>query len=337
VGGIMTITVYVGDVGEYLADIAKKSDPAATLVDSLNYQNLKAGTYYTSVGDFKKLTDFFNTLNQSDIIKYCPPDEWRQSASLEKYSMQYWTEECLLNILCDPMKKVEGFVPPDTVKHKMLKLRDTRKTQEPQLWIAGCSISDGSGVTEIERYGTLIADELNQPVSFLTAVGSSIKWAADQILRADIQPGDTVFWGITSINRLSYWDDSSENIVFVNVSNFDRYKNVVSLYKSITLNYLVSEHAEYEAITSIYSVCNFCDKNNIKLIMASLLPGVEKYLHDLKNFIAITNITGLDYDNRFLDLGNDNDHPGPITHQYYAKKMLIKYHQMYSTNQIRGT
>lgn len=328
----MTIIVYVGDVGEYLADIAKKSDPTATLVDYSNYQNLKTGTYYTSLGDFEKITDFLNTLNQSDIIKYCPPDDWQQSFSFEKNSMQYWTEECLLNFLCDPEKTVEGFVPTNATKNQMLKLRDIRKTHKQQLWIVGCSISDGNGVSELEKYGTLIADNLNQPVSFLTASGSSIKWAADQILRSDLQSGDTVFWGITSIGRLSYWEDLSENVVFVTAGNFDRYKNILSLRKSITPNYLVSEHMEYEAITSIYSVCNFCDKNNIKLVMASLLPGVEKYLHDLKNFISITNITGPDHDNRFLDLGNDNNHPGPITHQYYAKKMLIKYHQMYSAN-----
>jgi hypothetical protein len=327
----MTIIVYVGDVGDYLANIAKESDPTATLVDSSNYQNLRAGTYYTSVGDFKKLTDFFNTLNQSDIVKYCPPDVWKRSSSFAKYSMQYWTEECLLNILCDPEKTIEGFVPSNTLKHKMLTLRDTRKTHEQQLWIAGCSISNGAGVAEFEDYGSLVAAKLNQPVSFLTESGSSIKWAADQILRSDIRSGDTVFWGVTSIGRFSFWDDISQDLVFVNVNNID-YNNIVSLRKSITPNYLASEHMEYEAITSIYSVCNFCNKNNIKLVIASLLPGVEKYLHDLKNFISITNIGGSDHDNRFLDLGDDNDHPGPITHQYYAKKMLVKYQQMYSAN-----
>lgn len=328
----MTITVYVGDVGEYLKDIAKKFDPTATLVDYSNYQNLNAGTYYTSVGDFKKLTNFVNTLNQSDVIKYCPPDEWKQSSFVANYSMQYWTEECLLNILCDPEKIVEGFVPVDTIKHQMLKLKDKRKTHEQQLWIAGCSISNGCGVSKFEKYGSLIAAELNQSVSFLTADGSSIKWAADQILRSDVRSGDTVFWGVTGRGRLSFWDDLSQDMIFINIGDGDRYKNILSVRKSITPDYLASEHMEYEAITSIYSVCNFCNKNNIKLVLASLLPGVEKYLHDLKNFISITNIVDFNNVENFLDLGHDNAHPGPITHQYYARKMLAKYHQMYSKN-----
>ena len=90
---------------------------------------------------------------------------------------------------------------------------DQRKTAGQQIWIVGCSYAHGNCLEYInQRYGQLVAEYYHLPVSFLTKPGSSIDWACDQILRADINPGDIVIWGITSVNRCSWVDDNHELI-----------------------------------------------------------------------------------------------------------------------------
>jgi hypothetical protein len=322
-GQTMTITIFVGDVREYLADVAKKHDPLATSINSLNCQNLKSGTYYASIAD---LDNFGQVLQQANTIVYSPPAKWsdeRNAASM----MQYWSERYLSVFCCDATKTVVNFnILFPTNKTKMLSIADTRKSKESQIWIAGCSISHGVGVADHERYGELISKELNLPVTFLTAGGSSIRWASDQILRSDILPGDTIFWGITSPNRLSYWDELTSTIRYSVPSNFDTHTFLKSL---VNKKYIASDHMIYESIVSIHNVINFCKTNNITLVLATLLEGMEIYLKEfVNNFVPLAGIFGRNEHNTFLDLGTDNKHPGPKSHQFIKEQMLKIYYEI---------
>jgi len=320
----MTVTVYVGDVDEYLANVAKTHNASAALVNSQNYLEVAQGTYYTSIGDLDKLTHFANILQQADTIVYMPPDHWSDEHKSFS-SMRHWTEKYLSIMCCDPTKTVVGFDVCTANKTKMLELADTRKSDKHQIWIAGCSISNGDGVEDHERYGALIAAELNQPVSFLTKSGSSIKWAADQILRSDIRPNDTIFWGITSISRLSYWNEQEEKIRFAALQSVNDHTFLKLL---VNEKYFASDHIIYESLTSIHSVINFCKINNVTLIFATVLEGMEIYFQNFTNFTPLGGIFGQNEDERYLDLGTDNQHPGPKTHDFYKVKMLELYYQL---------
>ena len=46
------ITVFVGDVHQYLAHCARLHDSFAQLVTEKNYKNIASGTWYCSLGDF---------------------------------------------------------------------------------------------------------------------------------------------------------------------------------------------------------------------------------------------------------------------------------------------
>jgi len=214
----------------------------------------------------------------------------------------------------------------ELIKAKMLNLSNIRKSNDAQIWIAGCSISHGMGVKDHERYGELIAKELNLPVSFLTAPGSSIRWASDQILRSDIRPNDIIFWGLTSCHRFSCWDELTQEIVHTALRQYDdHYLDRRFLKILINKQFLASDQMIYESLVSIHNVLNCCNKNNITLILSTLIQGVEIYLQGVDNFVPLST-------DRHLDRGTDNSHPGPKSHQFFKEKMLELYYQINGSN-----
>lgn len=309
------ITLFVGDVGEYLANIAQQHNGDAKLITAKNYKNIRAGTYYTSIGDLATEEKFSLVLKQADVIIYSPPEIW--SAPESKLHTEYWIS--VMRAFED--KKV---VNADHLKlpllNKFLQLADSRKTQSPQLWISGCSITHGVGVEKSERYGQLVADRLNMPASFLTAPGSSIAWSADQLLRSDLRTGDIVVWGLTTVGRISWFQDNTElkhiNIyTYIKDPGFDNHVKITRIWE---------QDRTYDAITKIHQVINFCAKLGAKLYLAGILVDLRRYSLDFENFIPFYHGVKEKYeDNQFLDIGTDSErHPGPLTHQWYADKIL---------------
>ena len=234
----MTINVYVGDVAEYLSKVAKQSDQLAKLIDSTNYQNLSDGTYYTSIGDLDHIIHFGKILQQSDNIFYVEPTRW-SSINIKK-----WTECYLLAFFYANNKIIHGFqINKSEHKSVMLELVDTRKTSSVQIWNAGCSITFGTGIDESQRYGKLIGDHFNLPVSFLTKPGTSIRWQADQILRSNIKKGDLLIWGLTSIDRTIQWNQS--RLVHVHRTTTDDPR---------LIEQLLSDQMMYDAVGYIHQV-----------------------------------------------------------------------------------
>jgi hypothetical protein len=243
--------------------------------------------------------------------------------------MQAWTEDYLRifrfrtvveNLsVTDPIKKLE-----------MLFLADTRKTDSTQLWIAGCSFSHGTGVQEHERFGKILQQKLNLPMSSLTRPSSSIVWAADQILRSDIQQNDIVVWGLTSTPRLPWFN----NGVVEHIVPRD-YDMAPELDRKLTLDYFKGEDVVYRSVVAVYQVINYCQKIGARLILASLLDDqIIQYLKDDCEFIMLYHIWGRDHDQVYIDLGSDNLHPGPLTHEFYATEILKKIHSVVLPNSL---
>ncbi len=235
--------------------------------------------------------------------------------------MQHWTEYCLFYF--NDKKYISGFkIPNLNESSQILELADSRKTSESQLWIVGGSDSKGVGVLPEQRYGQLIANHFGLPVSFLTVIGSSIQWAADQILRSDIRPGDTVIWGLVPPTRFPFYKDN--DVVHV---SWHRYKKTPDLIKYIDIDQLDNSNTLlYRPIISISQVQNVCNKLGVNLIIAGLAPRCEylPFVATFKNFIHLHDRFGLVETERFLDFGSDGDHPGPQTHQWYADQIITK-------------
>lgn len=309
------ITIYLGDVTEYLAHQACLEDSSAQLITQDNFANLTPGVYYTSLGDIGSLWCLGETLMQADKIVYVPPAKW--SDEIQGHSvMKTWYED-YLNIFkfrC----KIENYSTAPKFSN-VAKLFDTRKTEAPQLWIAGCSISHGIGVTSETRYGQLLANRLNLDVSFLTTGGSSIMWATDQILRSDIRSGDIVVWGLTTRNRITHFEN--DKFAFYNIRNLRPRDQLLEL--------ILSDHTTYQCVTSVLQVINYCKKINATLIIAALLDNeIVNYIQDFDNLIMLYGLWGRDEDKMFPDIGADGSHPGIASHQFYADEIYQKIQQM---------
>jgi len=311
------ITVYVGDVTEYLSTTAVKLNSDATLLTSDKINNIPPGTYYTSIGDLDSLTDFAKILRQADLIVYAPPDKWSDSF-FGKSKMQMWTEDYLKAfIYFRPIENPPaGLLKVPENKSTILKLSDIRKTTQTQLWVAGSSDTLGDGVQSNQRYGQLLANQLNLPVSFLAESGSSITWAADQILRSDLRKDDILVWGLTSVPRVNYFQDDKIHHVF---PSFDHFKNFQK--------FLV-EHEEdilYKSLTSVYQVINFCKKIKVDLFLVDLFNrDLKYYLKDDIEVLSLIGLWGRDINTTYEDYGDDGIHPGVNTHKFYASEILKK-------------
>jgi hypothetical protein len=320
------IIVYVGDITQYLADIALLTDPSATLINANNCHNLVSGTYYTSIGDLNGLQNFSAVIQQATDIVYAPPVQWSDSHKGHS-NMQHWTENYLMVV--SNKKSVTGimFSDPDD-KNTMLAVHDTRKGNDRQLWVSGCSVTFGVGVDLDKRYGQLLANQMKLPVSFLARPGSSLTWAADQILRSDIRAGDVVVWGLTAHERFPYFKNNKITHVNANTYVLDP-----KFAHKVNISFLDSQQLIYQAVTVIHQVINFCQKVEANLVVAQLLGDkLFTYLQSYSNYLMLHHQFGRNHEDKFLDLGTDDIHPGPVTHQWYYEQILSKYQTIYKEN-----
>jgi hypothetical protein len=331
-------TIFLGDCYEYLSVLAKEYDDSAWLLDQSGCVAFKNSldqniTVYTSLGDLSKnLSEVFDVLCHATTIFYCPPVIWSDKKIVDitdpTSSMQGLTETLLM--LLPESVKVQGLSKFDTSQHNPIPLTDQRKIDAPQIWVAGCSISHGVGVDSNLRFGELLAKELKLECSFLTRPGAAIDWAADQILRSDIRPEDTVVWGITDWCRLTHVHDHQ----LLNGINVNSYRDFPNYHDIVSVDSLFSHQTYYHNLYSIQQVINYCEKVGARLLLIGVLLGNYALLNFLllqKNYIHIP--YQIDYQSdmlvqRFRDLGTDLLHPGPDQHQEYKNIILnfIKLH-----------
>jgi hypothetical protein len=315
----MSITLFVGDCSEYLAKQATNFDSSAYLVDFSNYkkfleQNNLDVTAYTSAADLPKITQtqavFYQVLQKADVIYYCPPTKW--SDHTDEFALQNMQQltEYFLYLLQREKNNVQGLDLSEYTNNSYSKLSDNRKSNQKQLWIAGCSITVGVGVDPDKRFAVLIAENFGGQFVDLAKTGSSMEFAADQILRSDIRQDDIVIWGLTSEYRALIWDRKSDQGTSITSSTFD-YK------RTNKADDIVDETRLFKAVISYFQVKNFCQKIGAQLIAIPIIcsEALQLLLHDDSCYYQIP------YMPCFLDLGSDNLHPGPKHHQWYADQI----------------
>jgi hypothetical protein len=316
------ITLFVGDCDPSIAQAAQQFDSDAILVDCNNYENFLNATNevtgYTSLADLPKdVSVFYKLLDAADFIRYCPPVTWSDNSTTNfknMYSSIQGITEFYLCVFAKLKNNVDGL---DTYNFNIapyLELVDERKTKNTQLWIAGCSTTAGSGVKDSERYGEVLGKLLNLPVSFLAKAGTSISWAADQIIRSDITAGDIVVWGLTEENRLTIWSEINNRPVHVNVHQL--HLDSTGFSSDAITQLLVHDTNFFTAIQKISEVINFCNKIQAKLLIINIHLSdllCLHLIHNIKEFFLYLFPSGLP-----IDLGSDQGHPGPKQHQAYA-------------------
>lgn len=198
--------------------------------------------------------------------------------------------------------------------------RATRASSGPKLWIPGCSWSTALGVDKDQRWSSLVSKALSLEEINLAKNGASIWDSADQLFRADIQKNDLVIWGLTSAGRVdTIFDNQLKSFSFKMAENFDYYK----------LDYFFSNTQYLMAMRQIQQVIHYCDKIKARLYILNFLDPAwfPLMLKDHKNFLDLQH----EFDDetflyKMIDYGTDHEHPGPLQHKEYAKK-IIKFIQ----------
>lgn len=308
----------VGTADEYLIQKAKEYSDNPVLVTESNWtEQIDVG--YTGLEEFNDKLLLLKLLNRADYILYFPKDN-ENVINLEdtiKASREYL--EYLLLLVKQNNQKINlstQLIGNDIILQntdKILNLTACRASSNIQLWTAGCSYTYGMGVNPTESYPVLLSNMLKIPLSNLSQNGSSIPWAADQILRSDIRKGDIVIWGLTAKDRINWGIADLHNSI--NISSYSLYKNLnTRVPKKLLLD---PDNSLYQFLTHIHQVNNFCNKIGAKLLLVGLLtaPDDVLYLHSIPNFYYYYN----DITFNLLDFGTDNLHPGPLQHQDYAR------------------
>ena len=293
--------LYVGDGSTEFANWVTELEPKATLATNQNI--IKWGdsrVLYTSNIDVTHI-NFLKLILQADEV-FLYPDSPKELSDF-----------CSL-FLDNKKPKFDG-----------LELVDERHTVpgiDSQIWAMGCSYTSAVGVTDQERWPTQLAKRLNKPVTVLAAPRASISWAADQLLRSNLVQGDTVFWMLTTAHRIDYYSEQDKAVKIwpeIDPSELDPSEYDLMM-KVITHKWMVSQ-----SIKSIVQVVNYCNLLGVDLYIGQAMRNDRETdkllingLNDSPNFIVDFSME-LFYDAFMLDLGTDDQHPGPKTHTKIAE------------------
>jgi hypothetical protein len=348
----MNKTVIVGDTDESLGLFSKTIDPTAVLFSNETKQNL---VVYTSVGDIGPEQFLKLLIRCEKIVYHNKPEPW---SSLDT---KYVTDAVIyLLYINGQADKINGFpVEKFVLLHNPLYLESldisqfpnesfikkicnfsTRNPQgliahrsslEKQIWVAGCSYARGAWLeSDSLRYGNIISKKLKLSTTNIACSKSSIDFAADQIIRSQLQKQDLVIWGLTAVNRYSwFFDDQHVNILFSEIETFpeSRQRFLREMY--------VDDARVHLAQKNILQVNSVCEKIGCQLILIyHEALSLENHINPMKKFLQqfpgyfdinakMIEKFGKQLDKRLnLDLGNDMAHPGPRTHNEWATMIL---------------
>ena len=316
----MSYTLFVGDIHKELADDAKSHDPSAYLITKENY-NFATGTVYTCIADMESLELFFHVCKCAEKIFYCPPETWSDQNKKGISDQKKITENIL--IYFSQFKFVHNL--PVNQKNFLTKdyLQDTRKTDDKQLWIAGCSITDGRGIQEKDNWKTHVSNYFGLQYTDLSVSSSSIQFASDQICRSDIKKEDLVFWECTAQERYPAIHPESNELVHINPG---KYVDQPEMMHSFDIDRLDEPTLQYQNVLAVRRAVNFCKKIGAKLVILGVMYDFDSVWQNY-NVTCYRHL--LCWPDEYLDLGTDNLHPGPLAHKMFANEFLTFYHELY--------
>jgi len=350
----MSRTVIVGDTSEDLSHFAKIHDENAKLwsQDSQSTQ-----TTYISIGDVG-INTFLKILLAADHIIY----HNKSSSWCDKETKELTDNIIYLLGLNGLAYKISGFQINSFVLEKnllwkhlldselagqlliqkicnysednFLGLVNHRKSMDKQIWVAGCSYAQGSGIeSPNERYGELVAKQLGWQTTNIGRQGSSIDFAADQIMRSMVRAGDLIIWGLTGTYRYTWFDHGQiENVLLHHIDNKVQLKH----RKKFLSQMLLDDARLYLAQRHVTQVQEFCNRVGCNLVLIyhdplnfkSHVPIMKSFLHQYPGFLDINKIMidqfGVgNLDEKYqLDIGADGMHPGAKTHAAWAKILV---------------
>jgi hypothetical protein len=260
-------------------------------------QSLSGSQYYTSLGDLTnqeilKISQNFDTIN---FLKN----------NFDTNSDIYFETLLLLNNLSH-QKTITGYHRPDV--ENLLSLDVQQRPQEPVLWVFGCSHSYGSGLFLQElNFGQHMSNRCKMPLKLIALSGSSIDWSLRHLFDSNFREGDIVVWQLTTPERISYGFPPEE----IRLSQCK---------EPHILETFTDQHLMFSSISAVKQGIRFLRSQPIKFVITAILnksPIFYPCLLEYTKYPEYCYIPKI-----YLDLGNDNSHPGPLSHKALAHHLL---------------
>ena len=256
-------TLYIGETNRKDTKYYYELDKSARNLYIGNHETAleekPTGVFYTSLPDFGKRFDIlFQVCLHFDEIIYRPPAVWT------KDYVEQQTKELLKYIMFVKSDKstIKGYSKLVDIDLRTIAEDQFERTKEPHMWVSGCSWSSAWGVSDNERWATLLASKLNIPYTVLAEPGSGNSYQAKKLLSADIRENDVVIFQVTSPPRETIIDPKYGQI-HVNAHAF----TVLSdLYKRYSPDRLVEMTLLLNQIRDIQNIANFLQKTKARFM-----------------------------------------------------------------------
>jgi len=317
-------TLYIGETNPKDTKYYYELDKSARNLCIGNYETAleekPTGVFYTGLPDFEERPDkLLQVCPQFDEFVYRPPAVWT------KDYVKQQTEQFLNYIIfvkpdnSPPIKGYNKFC--NKINDSIFANVCSERTDEPHMWMSGCSFSEAVGVTNEQRWATLLANKLNMPYTVLAKGGTGNTHQARKLLSVDIRENDVVIFQITTPNRETIFHPKLGQL-HVNPGMYDIVSDLYKLYPPDRLDEIT---LVFNQIRDMRNVINFLQKTKARSMFWS--PGVYlpmgahllEYFQHRENFYM--------YLNSVVDFGTDGLHPGPNTHKQYADFVFEKFKQ----------
>jgi hypothetical protein len=268
----------------------------STLLDNGNCFDAIGGPCHTSLGDVS-IENLVTLCELADNVEFVDDDSYQTETYLKTLS--------IINYISHrrPIKNFTAKAPLNFLD------LDVSGHQESSLWVFGCSFSHGVGVTDSERYPSLLSKELNLPLESITRPGSSTRWSLRHLINANIKPNDLVVWQITTVSRISMASDKEhlEETLLKNASK----QMVVALS---------DEQIYIDQLSLLQYGVNYLRSIGVKFCVISLDSNDHMEPHLILQYTRYPEYCYMG--NWQIDVGSDNGHPGKHSHKLVADRLL---------------
>jgi hypothetical protein len=270
--------------------------PNSVLLTSCD-QPRQGNEYHTSIGDMPA-GDIMKIVSEFDTINFLD-----QSFSSES---DLWKETVVLLTALSHQHKVCNFNPG---KVKNFLDYDLDRTDEPTLWVFGCSHSHGTGLSDINnRYSNIISKHLNLPLRSITKPGSSTQWSHRHLINTNFISGDVVIWQLTTPDRLTMMLQQPTEIMLARSNN----RSLIDCW--------TDQQTEFYQLSLMNTAVRYLRSQPVKFVITSINSNnssIYSYLTEYTKYPEYCYCP-----NWCCDLGSDNLHAGPLSHKALALSLI---------------
>jgi hypothetical protein len=270
--------------------------PQSILLTDIS-QLLSEQCYHTSLGDLSA-QEVLSISKEFDVINFIPNN-------FDFNSDIYYETIIILNYLSHK-KTITGYNPSD--RHEFLSLDVHNRLDDPTVWVFGCSHSYGVGLLpDQQNFAQHISQNTKTSLKLIAQPGSSTQWSLRHLMHADLRKGDFVIWQLTSPERISYGYPPTE-IQFAQAQTrhlFETYNDQQLLFHQLSLFNQGIQYLKCQPVKSV--VISISNQSSLRYSCLTEYSKHPEFCH-VPNYL--------------LDLGTDNKHMGPLSHEFLAHSIL---------------